>query len=44
MTAGRHSHATTLAAVEIALTKTGVEFAAENGGGSGVRLKRKAKR
>jgi len=42
--AGRDSHATTIAAIEHALSKAGVEFISENGGGAGARLKRKAKR
>jgi DNA-binding XRE family transcriptional regulator len=36
--AGRESHAATLAAIERALERGGVEFIAENGGGAGVRL------
>jgi transcriptional regulator with XRE-family HTH domain len=36
--AGADAHATTLAAIERALTAAGAVFIAENGGGPGVRL------
>ena len=42
---GGEGHAATMAAIEAALRKGGVEFIAENGGGPGVRLtKAKSKR
>jgi transcriptional regulator with XRE-family HTH domain len=40
----RGSYARTLDALQGALSKGGVEFIPENGGGVGVRLKRKGKR
>jgi transcriptional regulator with XRE-family HTH domain len=39
--AGADAHATTLAAIERALTGEGVEFIAENGGDPGLRLARR---
>jgi transcriptional regulator with XRE-family HTH domain len=38
---GKEPHATTMAAIEAALRKGGVEFIAENGGGAGVRFARR---